>query len=128
MSINTLTLHGNLGDDPELKTSQGGKMFCNFSIATEDGWGENKKTNWHRCTAFGKTAEIIAKYVKKGHEVVVQGSVDYNKHDDKWYTSILVNSFSFCRNKDSQPEVTPQATEYTAPTPVGSPEQDDLPF
>lgn len=109
MSINTVTLHGNLGDAPELKTSAGGKQYCNLSIATQDGWGENKKTNWHRCTAFGKPAELIAKYVNKGDEIVIQGSIDYNKHEDKYFTSILINSFSFCRNNQNQPSDVVQA-------------------
>lgn len=124
MSVNTVTLHGNLGQDPELKTSQGGKSFCNFSIATSDGWGDNKKTNWHRCTAFGKPAEIISKYVKKGDEIVVTGSIDYNEHEDKKYTSILVNDFSLCRNNTSQSQSKPKTTASD----LDPSQHNDLPF
>lgn len=133
MSINTATLHGNLGQDPELKTSQGGKSFCNFSIATSDGWGENKKTNWHRCTAFGKLAEIIAEYVKKGDEIVVSGSIDYNEHEGKKYTSILVNDFSLCRNATShgggnQDQGSAPSASKTTSKDLDPSQHNDLPF
>lgn len=130
MSINTVTLHGNLGDNPELKTSQGGKTYCHLSIATEDGWGENKKTNWHRCTAFGKQAEILSKYVSKGDEIVIQGSIDYSQHDGKYFTSILINGFSFCRNKQNKAESQQSEVQaYPEPlVPTNQVNHDDLPF
>lgn len=100
--MNNVVLSGRLGQDVELQTSKSGKSFCKFSLATNDGYGDNKKTNWHNCTAFGKSAEIIQKYVSKGDELVIQGMIDYNKHEDKIYTTILVNQFSFVGSKKVQ--------------------------
>ena len=116
--MNKVTLVGRLGQDPEHKTANSGMTFVKFSIATNDGFGDNKKTNWHNCTAFGKAADIIHKYVKKGSEIAVSGSIDYNKHDDKYFTSILVNDFTFIGGK----------SENSDPAPFKPSAEDDSPF
>ena len=105
--MNKVILVGRLGQDPEHQTAQSGKTFCKFSIATNDGFGDNKKTNWHSCTAFGKVADIINQYAKKGNEIAVSGSLDYNKHEDKTYTNILVNDFTFIGGKKEGSEQPP---------------------
>lgn len=97
--MNNVTLVGNLGDNPELRNSNNGNEFIIFSLATNDGFGENKKTNWHNCIAFGKAAELIHKYTQKGSKLAISGSIDYRKNDDKYYTSIIVNSFTFVDKK-----------------------------
>lgn len=97
--MNKVNLVGRLGKDPEISTSSNGKTFVKFSLATNDGYGDNKKTNWHSCTAFGKVAEIIEKHVKKGNELAVSGSIDYNKYEDKYFTGILVNDITFIGGK-----------------------------
>lgn len=99
--MNQIILVGRLGQDPEIKESQAGKKYAKFSLATNDGFGENKKTNWHSCTAFGKVAEIIEKYVSKGSELALSGSIDYNKHEDKYYTNILVNDITLIGGKSN---------------------------
>jgi single-strand DNA-binding protein len=99
--MNNITLIGRVGQKPELKTAKSGTSFINFSIATNDGFGDKKKTNWHNCTAFGKTAEIIDKYVAKGDEIGIVGSIDYNENDGKKYTTVLINSFTFIGGKKS---------------------------
>ena len=103
--MNNLTLVGRLGKDPEITESKNGVKIAKFSIATNDGYGENKKTNWHNCTAFSKAAEIIGQYAKKGDNLAVSGSVDYNKHEDKIYTNVLVNQFTLLGSKqvDNEP-------------------------
>lgn len=97
--MNKVTLVGRLGQDPEHQTATSGNTFVKFSIATNDGYGDNKKTNWHSCTAFGKSADIINQYVKKGNEIAVSGAIYYNEHNDKRYTNILVDSFTFIGGK-----------------------------
>ena len=117
--MNTIILKGNLGGDPEIKMLKDDKKMARFSIATKDGYGDNQKTNWHRCVAFGKTAEVIEKHVKKGSEILVQGSISYNEHEGKQYTSIMVDRFEFCGSKESSSETTQvQAEGYV----------EDLPF
>ena len=121
--MNKVTLVGRLGQDPELKTSQAGTSFVKFSIATNDGFGDKKKTNWHNCTAFGKASEIINQYVKKGNEIAVSGSIDYNKHEDKMYTGILVNDFTFIGGKSEA-----QTPHVPSPEELGQYDENEPPF
>lgn len=124
--MNKATITGKLGNDPELKTYGDNKKLATFSLATNDGYGENKKTNWHRCTAFGKAAEIIAQYVKKGHDLCISGSIDYSEHEGKTYTKIIVSDFTLLgskggNNQPQQGQPQPQAEGVNE-------EDDDLPF
>ena len=93
--MNTINLVGRLGNDPEVKENR-----TTFSIATNDGFGEKKKTNWHNCVVFGKLAEIVNNYAKKGENIAVQGSIDYYKtQEGKTFTSILVNNVTLLSSK-----------------------------
>jgi|TARA_R110002124_G_scaffold286125_2_gene466004 single-strand DNA-binding protein len=85
---NTVQLIGHVGQDPEVKNLEGGKKLANLSIATNEVYyKENgdkvEKTEWHRVTAWGKTAEIIEKYVTKGREVAIEGKLTHRSYDDK---------------------------------------------
>lgn len=116
MSINKVILVGRLGKDPELKYNPKGMAFCNFSVATSESWTDkstgkkNEKTEWHNCTAFQNTAENIAKYLKKGSQVYIEGRLQTDKAEkngvDLYYTKIIVQTAQFLdANKDKgQPE------------------------
>ena len=85
---NTVQLIGHVGQDPEVKSLEGGKKLANISIATNEVYyKENgdkvEKTEWHRVTAWGKTAEIIEKYVTKGKEIAIAGKLTHRSYDDK---------------------------------------------
>jgi len=121
--MNKVILVGRLGQDPEVKTSKNDKKFAKFSLATNDGFRENKKTNWHSCIAFGKSAEIIEKFVFKGSELALSGSIEYSEHEDKYYTNILVNDFTFIGGKKENN--TDQAFE---PARNLNEDHDNLPF
>ncbi len=88
-SVNKVILVGNLGRDPEVRYSPDGSAIANFSVATTDTWkdkttGERKEnTEWHRIVFFGKTAEIVAQYLKKGSSVYVEGALRTRKWTDK---------------------------------------------
>ena len=81
--VNKAFLLGNLGADPELKTGNSGSSYCRFSLATTSVSRGEKKTEWHRCTAFGKTGEALAKYCTKGQTVFVEGRIETQKYTDK---------------------------------------------
>ena len=97
---------GNLGADPDKKILPDGTALVNFSIACGEKWkdratGELKeKTEWVRAVAFGRRAEVIAEYFKKGSQIYVQGKMctrSYEKDGVKHYaTEILVSDFQFC--------------------------------
>ena len=102
--INKVILLGRLGQNPEYKTSQSGVGYCNFSIATSARKKDGPEiTQWHRCTAFNKTAELINKYVSKGQQLYVEGEIQYNQYEKEgvttYYTNIIVNNMQFVGNK-----------------------------
>ncbi len=98
---NRVQLIGHVGQEPEIKNLEGGKKLANISIATNEVYyKENgdkvEKTEWHRVTAWGKTAEIIEKYVVKGKEVGIEGKLTTRSYDDKdgnkkYITEIVAN-------------------------------------
>ncbi|WNM19758.1 single-stranded DNA-binding protein [Flavobacterium capsici] len=98
---NRVQLIGNVGNEPEVKTFDGGKKVANITVATNDYYINDKgdkveQTEWHRVTAWGKTAEIIEKYVKKGKEIAIDGKLTHRSYDDKdgnkrYITEVVAN-------------------------------------
>ncbi|WP_394775534.1 single-stranded DNA-binding protein [Flavobacterium sp.] len=98
---NRVQLIGNVGNDPEIKTLENGKKLAHLNIATNDKYTNDKgekveQTEWHRVTAWGKTAEIIEKYVIKGKEVAIEGKLTHRSYEDKngekrYVTEVVVN-------------------------------------
>ena len=88
-SLNKVTLIGNLGQDPEVKYMQSGDAVASFSLATSESWKDKtsgepvEKTEWHRCVAWRKLAEIIGQYAKKGQKLYVEGKLLSRKYTDK---------------------------------------------
>lgn len=85
---NHVQLIGHVGQDPEIKSFEGNKKLANLTIATKENYKNEKgekveETQWHRITAWGKTAEIIEKYVVKGKEIAVEGKLRHRSYDDK---------------------------------------------
>ena len=88
-SVNKVILVGNLGKDPEMRYMPSGEAIANFSVATSENWtdktsGDKKEaTEWHRVVFFGRTAEVIGQYVKKGSKIYVEGRLQTRKWQDK---------------------------------------------
>ncbi|WP_166962639.1 single-stranded DNA-binding protein [Yeosuana marina] len=85
---NKVQLIGNLGNDPEIINLESGKTLAKFTIATNENYTNNKgekitDTQWHNIVAWGKTAQIIEKYVTKGKEVAIEGKLTSRSYDDK---------------------------------------------
>jgi single-strand DNA-binding protein len=109
---NKVQLIGNLGNDPEIKTLEGGKKLAKFRIATSDTYrsaeGERiTETQWHNVVAWGKTAEIIEKYLTKGSEVAVEGKLTNRTYNDKdgnkkYFTEIHINELLMLGGKPSK--------------------------
>lgn len=117
MSVNQVILIGRLGREPESHDTAGGKMAF-FSVATsrrykgQDGQTQ-EETEWHSIVAFGSTADIVAKYVKKGDLVYVNGRLRTRKYTDKqgverYKTEIICNNLQMLggglKNVDPKPE------------------------
>jgi len=85
---NKVQLIGNVGNEPEITTLESGKKVAKFSMATNENYknsqGEKQTdTNWHNLVAWGKTADIIEKYVEKGKEIAIEGKLTSRSYDDK---------------------------------------------
>lgn len=81
MSYQTLVVLGNVGKDPEVRTLNSGDPVANFSIAVSERRKGEDHTTWFRCNAFGKTAEVVRDYVRKGSKVLVQGRIQTREYD-----------------------------------------------
>lgn len=87
-SVNKVILIGNLGKDPELRYIPNGDAVASFSLATTDQWkdtnGEKKEhTEWHRCVAWRRLAEVIGEHAKKGTQMYIEGKLQTRKWQDK---------------------------------------------
>lgn len=100
--INKVILLGHLGKDPELKYTPQGTPVAKFSLATSDRFKDKDgnwqdRTEWHNITAWGRTAEIVGEYLKKGRQVYIEGAIRTHSWDDKqtgqkkYMTEIVVN-------------------------------------
>lgn len=124
--MNKITIHGRLGRDPEIKTQHGAKgefYVCNFSVAVKRSFGDT--VDWFRCSAFGKQAEVISKYLKKGSEVIVYGEMQSNENADKIYWQLKVDQFEFCGSRKDAEENTSTPAPGTVEVAIDA---EDLPF
>jgi single-strand DNA-binding protein len=85
---NKVQLIGHVGNDPEIKTFDGGKKLAKLSIATNESYKNDKgekveETQWHNLIAWGKTADTIEKYVVKGKEIAIEGKLTHKSYEDK---------------------------------------------
>ncbi|HAT76727.1 MAG TPA: single-stranded DNA-binding protein [Flavobacterium sp.] len=98
---NKVQLIGHVGQEPEIKTFDGGKKVANITMATnevyyKDNGDKVEKTEWHKVKAWGKVADIIEKYVTKGKEICIEGKITYSDYLDKngekrFVTEIVAN-------------------------------------
>ncbi len=142
-SVNKAIIVGNLGADPELRTLPSGDSVVNLSVATTESWADKnnpqaprvEKTEWHRVAFFGKQAEIIQEYMRKGSKIYVEGSLTTRKWQDKdgndrWTTEIRGRDFTFlsARGEGGAPSPSPSGKPQTAPADDDFGGMDDIPF
>lgn len=140
-SINKVILVGNVGKDPEGKTMPSGDAVSNLSLATTDRYkdkqtGEIKEnTEWHRVAFFGKLAEIVNQYVKKGSQIYVEGRLRTRKWTDangveKYSTEIIGETMQMLGGKPASGGGGQGTPTHHAPAPktdLGAMD-DDIPF
>lgn len=105
-SVNKAFLLGNVGKDPEIRSTGGGTMVANFGLATTDRTKDQQgnwqdRTEWHNVVAYGRLAEIVRDYVKKGSKLFIEGRITTRNWEDKehpgrkvYRTEIIVNDLS----------------------------------
>ena len=108
--INKVILVGNLGNDPDVKATQGGTTITTISVATSEQWKDKQtgqaqeRTEWHRVKFFGRLAEIAGDYLRKGSQVYIEGSLRTDKYTDKngverYTTDIIANEMQMLGGK-----------------------------
>ncbi len=140
--VNKAILIGNLGNDPDIRYTASGAAVANISLATAESWkdketGEKQeRTEWHRVVFFGRLAEIVGEYLRKGSQIYVEGRLQTRKWQDKegrdrYTTEIVANEMQMLgsrsggtTNFDQSPP--PAKEEVTAPATSGGPPKDDF--
>ena len=146
MSVNKVILVGRLGDDPEMRDA-GSTTIASMSIATDESYTDNSgqevnQTEWHDVVAFGRTAEVCQRYLSKGSQVYVEGTLqtsEYTDSDgvDRYSTEIKALSVQFLETPDaggdgamhqSDPAPEPTTQERTSEDQDAFEPDDQLPF
>ncbi|MFQ5669896.1 MAG: single-stranded DNA-binding protein [Acidobacteriota bacterium] len=137
-SVNRVFLLGNLGRDPELRYTQSQTPVCNLSLATNEVWtdknGEKQeRTEWHRVVVWGKQGEQVSKYLHKGSQIFVEGSLSTRSWEDregqkKYMTEVRAQSVRFLDRRGEGA----QASQFDGGEPFAGKDtkypDDDIPF
>jgi single-strand DNA-binding protein len=144
--INKVILIGNLGDDPEVRYTSGGAAVANIRLATTESWkdretGEQQdRTEWHRVVFFGRLAEIVSEYLKKGSQIYVEGRLQTRKWQDKegndrYTTEIVANEMQMLGSRGGKADVNQTAPAAAVEAKPGKTQaadsdfvDDDIPF
>jgi single-strand DNA-binding protein len=132
--VNKVILIGNLGNDPDTKVMPSGDHVSNISVATSETWkdkqgNQQEKTEWHRVVFFGKLAEIVQMYLKKGSKIYIEGKLQTRKWQDqngveRYSTEVIVDSFNgvlqMLDGKDSGGQHSPAPSQPSTATPQPS--------
>ena len=146
-SLNKVMLIGNVGNDPEIRSTGSGRRLANVSLATNERWTDNsgqqqEKTEWHRLTIWGRLVDVVEQYVKKGDRLFIEGSIKYSQTEGgggtRYWTDINVRDMvmlgrgmgseeagNFTSKTESLPET--QIDERNRESSLTKPD-DDLPF
>lgn len=134
MSLNSITLGGNIGNDMEVHHTQNGKAIGSFPLAVTNGYGDNKRTMWVTCLVFGERAEKLAPHIRKGGKIVVSGRLDVRQYDRNDGTKgmaveVAVNEFEFMAvNQQGQQHKAPPQQRNNSGNDVPPDFDDDIPF
>lgn len=139
-AVNKVILIGNLGKDPELRYTPGGKAVASFSLATTERWRDSEgvmqdKTEWHNIVVWGRQAETAKEYLAKGRQVYVEGRIQTRSWEDKdgntrYTTEIVAQRLQFLGSREKAAVAAPSEDQPPEAPPSNdlSSEDDDLPF
>lgn len=104
-SVNKVILMGAVGKDPEIRYTAEGLAIASFSLATSEKRKDKEEvTQWHNCVAFGKLAEIVEKFIRKGSKLYLEGTIQYQQYEKegekRYSTKIIVNDVSMLSTKE----------------------------
>jgi single-strand DNA-binding protein len=121
-TVNKVILVGRLGADPQLKYTPSGRANVNFNLATNAVWkdqegNQQEKTDWHRVSAWGKLAEVMGEWLKKGSYVYIEGRLQTRSYEDnngvkKYITEVVATDLEMLGKKgESEPTEAPPTEE-----------------
>lgn len=135
MALNKVFMIGRLTKDPEIRYAQNGNAVAGFSIAVDRRYKRDgePEADFFNCSAFGKTAEFVEKYLKKGTKVVIDGHLQNDTYTDKngnkvTATKIMVESMEFAESKQASAADQPKAPEPDKNGFMNAPDDSELPF
>lgn len=116
-----LTIAGNVGKAPELRSTQNGEQVLNFSLAVDNGkdkQGNKRDSTWYECSVWGKRATALQSYISKGSKLTLSGRPTARTYNDKAYLGIVVNELTFQGGGQSQDQsgYAGQGAEQPAPS------------
>lgn len=131
--INKVILMGRLTREPELRHLETDKSVCGFTIAIDNGYGDNKRTDFVNCVAWNKTAEFISKYFAKGKMIIVIGRVTSRSWETqdghkRYVTEVIANEVNFGETKAARQTGTQQSMQDDNGFIPLDENDDDLPF
>lgn len=97
--MQTLILSGNIGSDAVTRQTQKGDKVTAFNVGVQQGWGDNKSTNWYRCNVWGDRGEKIAQYLLKGVKVFLTGELSIGSYEGKTQFDVRVNEVEWERRQ-----------------------------
>lgn len=104
-----ITITGALGRDAELKRTKTGDEVLSFPVGVSQGYGDNKTTNWYRCSMWGKRAVNLQQYLMKGVKVAVAGEMKTGEYEGKTQLNIDVATLDFMSRGEAAPARQPTA-------------------
>ncbi len=140
-SVNKAIILGNVGGDPEVRSTSGGTRVATLSVATSQKWkdrqgNEQERTEWHRVVLWDKLADVAEKYVSKGDRIYVEGEIQYRSYEDKdgvtkYTTEIRARELVMLgggEKRETARAGSKQKESSYGDFSAGFPEDDDLPF
>ena len=119
-SINKVILVGNLGKDPESRTTNTGHTLTRFGLATSERWSDKsgerqERTTWHNIKAWGKLGELCGNYLRKGSKVYIEGRLETREDDQgRKFTDVVANDVVFL---DARGSSSPSTSSNPSPSP-----------
>lgn len=119
-----VTVVGGLGRDPEVRSTPSGKKIASFSVAVDQGYGESKKTEWVNVIAWEKLADLAEKYLKKGKQIALSGTLQTSSWDDKktgekkYKTEVVARDITFMDSPGGKTSDAPHATRQERAVPA----------
>jgi single-strand DNA-binding protein len=143
--VNKVILIGNLGRDPEVRSTPSGQPVANFTLATSRRWKDKngqrqEQTEWHHIVCFGRQAEVAGQYLTKGKQLYVEGRLQTRSWDDRqtgekrYRTEIICDNFQMLGQRGGDFEAPGPSAPAAGPSydegagGFGEPEDDDIPF